>query len=72
MTHLRTTRTRRKNYDSLWETVDDLIAFSVSIGAVWVQAWIWNPNLTSGTVTFIGGVVGSLVVINRNTPKETP
>jgi hypothetical protein len=67
MTRL-TARTKQEN-DAWADWAEYFILYGVTLSAVWLNAWIWNPRLTSGTVWFIASVAGTLVVILHN-PRE--
>ena len=70
MTHRFTGKAKRKTGDALLEWYDCMVILTMSFGATWLNAWIWNPDLSSGTVWFIGTTIGFAIVINRITAKE--
>ncbi len=52
--------------DHIANITENLLLYGLMFGLVWINAWIWNPDITSNTVNFIAATVAIIVVFCNN------
>lgn len=71
MIYRATGKARKDRTEGIADIFGDILTFGVMLAVAWVGAWIWKPEISSGTVCFVAFIAAAIVILTRNTIKET-